>query len=45
MLVQELLAAMVKTPSNTIYYRIPEPDIQLLRAAESPPDPPDTDGT
>ncbi len=36
MLMQELLAAMVKTPSNTIYYRIPEPDTQLLRAAESP---------
>ncbi len=45
MLMQELVAAMVKTPSNTIFYQIPEPDIQLLRAAESPPAPPDADGT
>jgi len=36
LLMHELLAARVKTPSNTIHYEIPKPDIQLLRAAESP---------
>lgn len=36
MLMHELFTARGKSPSNIIHYEIPKPDIQLLRAAESP---------